>query len=159
MGCGIGGTRIWALCSWHTGHRPSPHLRQRELSGSPLLCRCRGRCVCRALVNSQGRQLCFEAAEVSELFSWLLRSPKDRERGRASNDEFNPALFEVPGRNSQHQLWALCGEGATTEQNALSGQFSCRAWGAWSGDLMGTPAGLVRLGATSLMDPCSEEAC
>lgn len=27
------------------------------------------------------------------------------------------------------------------------------------GDLMGTPAGLVRLGATSLMDPCSEEAC
>lgn len=62
----------------------------------------RGICVCRALLNSQGRQMFFEAAEVSELFSWLLRLPKDRERGWASNDEFNPALFEVPGRNSQH---------------------------------------------------------
>jgi len=46
----------------------------------------------------------FEAAEVSVLFSWLLRLPKDREWGRASNDELNPALFEVIGRNSHYQL-------------------------------------------------------
>lgn len=63
-----------------------------------------GRCVFRALLDSQGRQMRFEAAEVSELFSWLLRLPKDREWGRASNDELNPALFEVIGRNSQYQL-------------------------------------------------------
>lgn len=46
----------------------------------------------------------FEAAGVSELFSWLLNSPKDRERGRPSNDELNPVLFEVIGRKPQHEL-------------------------------------------------------
>lgn len=46
----------------------------------------------------------FEAVEVSELFSWLLCLPKDREWGWASNDKLNPALFEVSGRNSQYQL-------------------------------------------------------
>lgn len=66
------------------------------------------RYVFRELLDSQGRQTRFEAAEVSELFSWFLHLPKDRERGRASNDELNPALFEVIGRNSQYQLQGLC---------------------------------------------------
>lgn len=50
------------------------------------------------LLESQGRQMCFEAPEVSELFSWILHSPKDREWGWASSDELNPALFEAIGR-------------------------------------------------------------
>lgn len=62
----------------------------------------------RVLLDSQGRQMCFEAAELSELFSWLPHLPKDRERGWVSNDELNPALFEVIGRNSWYQLQGLC---------------------------------------------------
>lgn len=59
------------------------------------------------LLESQGRQMCFEAPEVSELFSWILHSPKDREWGWASSDELNPALFEVIGRKPWYQLRGL----------------------------------------------------
>ena len=90
-------SRAWAFISSQAAQTGRQHFAGAE-----------ARCVFRALLDSQGRQMRFEAAEVSELFSWLLCLPKDRERGWASNDELNPALFEVIGRNSRYQLRGLC---------------------------------------------------
>lgn len=106
MGCDVAGT--WLFQDSVAGKQDTGiHLISGSENRSPALCRCTGRCVFRVLLGSQGRQMCFEAVEVSELFSWL-RSPKDRERGWASNDELDPALFEVIGRNSWYRLQALC---------------------------------------------------
>lgn len=105
MGCGIAGTQTSEDCV--VGKQGMGiHLISGSTNSQSLHCfaGARGRCVFRALLNSQGRQMRFEAVEVSELFSWLLCLPKDREWGWASNDELNPALFEVSGRNSQYQL-------------------------------------------------------
>lgn len=137
MGGGIGGTQISEDCE--AGKQGTgTHFRQHELSGSPLLCRCRGgdTFVGHFLIPKAGRcalkQLRF--LSCSHGSSACLRTGNGA--GLQMMSSVLPSLKSLAGIPSTS--YEVCvAEGAPTEQNALSGQFNWRSWDClvW-GDMM-----------------------